>query len=348
MLESEILKMNVPDYLKELLLQNNEVSVPGLGAFTMVRKNATYNEKEGKFYPPYHQVKFNPQLKDDNVFVKYLADKKNILFETASYIVEKFVSGLVEQASKENAAFADIGWFSKDNNELVFKPNDKLIIDPSFYGYAPIALEKLHTEKPKPVYAASEPVVRSQELPVEPVEVAEPDIEDDEIEQPPPVKTRLSGWFIFLMVFVSCVVISFCAFLIFPTFAQRLETAYQVIVHNKIDDSVVLKKKIIPILERQGESETDTASAFTEPVKTYRYEIVESSFKLKPYASAEVRKLKDKGVKAKIIPDDDGPLLKVSVGTYNNPTAANKALDSLLRTGKIKKDSYVKDIIIQK
>src|ERR1700709_924081 len=121
--------MNVPDYLKELLLQYNEVSVPGLGAFSMVRKNATYNEKEGKFYPPYHQVKFNPQSKDDNLFVKYLAEKKNILFETAKYIVEKFVSALLEQASRGSAAFADIGWFSKNNNELVFKPNDKLIID---------------------------------------------------------------------------------------------------------------------------------------------------------------------------------------------------------------------------
>jgi hypothetical protein len=334
--------MNVPDYLKELLLQNSEVSVPGLGAFSMVRKNATYNEKEGKFYPPYHQVKFNPHLKDDNAFVKYLAYKKNILFETASYIVEKFVSGLLEQASKENTAFADIGWFSNDNNELIFKPNDKLVIDPSFYGYAPISLEKLHTEKPKPVYGAPEPsVARTQE---EPAELVQPDIEDDEddeIEQPQRVRTRVSGWFVFLMVFISGAIILFCSYLIFPAFADRLKTAYQVMVHNKTGDRLVSKKKIIPILGRKTEGSTDTAPAFKESVETHHFEVVVDLAKNLPAARAEVRRLENLGIDAEILTNVPGVYLNVSIFSSNNYGAADSVLQLMLKTGKISKKSHI-------
>jgi hypothetical protein len=335
--------MNVPDYLKELLLQYNEVSVPGLGAFSMVRKNATYNEKEGKFYPPYHQVKFNPQPKDDNLFVKYLAEKKNILFETAKYIVEKFVSALLEQAARGSAAFADIGWFSKDNNELVFKPNDKLIIDPSFYGYSPIALEKLNTDKPKPVYVA--PVVAA---PIVPVKAPELSDEETEIEEPVKKKEHVNGWFVFFMVLISITTGLFCAYLMFPTFAERLRVAYEVVAHNKTDDTVVSKKKIIPILEKNKGNSADTENTYKEPVKKYDFEVVVSSFRTFPSAQAEVRRLEHLGLDAEILTKNvTGPLLKVSIFSAPTHAAADTVLQRMIKAGKINKNtSHIEEITL--
>ncbi len=135
--------MNLADYLSELLGQYEEVSVPGLGYFVRERVNGYYNDKEARFYPPYHRVKFLPQLKDDDTFAQYVADKKNIALASSKYFAEKFVSKLKEQALAGKYLFADLGLFYTDHDQLVFKPNDKIADDPSFYGYPPINIYKV-------------------------------------------------------------------------------------------------------------------------------------------------------------------------------------------------------------
>ncbi len=132
--------MYIGDYLRELLVQNNEVSVPGLGVFYLVRKNAYYNEQEGKFYPPYHELQFIAKPKDDNLFINYLADKKNLVKATAIFITEKQVNELLEKAKHTPTELPGIGWFSFENEQIVFKPNNDSVIDSSLFGFAPISL----------------------------------------------------------------------------------------------------------------------------------------------------------------------------------------------------------------
>jgi len=115
--------MNLADYLSELLGLHDEVNVPGLGYFIRNRVNAYYNDTEARFYPPYHQVKFVPQPKDDDTFAQYVADKKNISLASSKYFVEKFIIKLREDASGGKFLFADLGSFQTDLDQLVFKPN---------------------------------------------------------------------------------------------------------------------------------------------------------------------------------------------------------------------------------
>jgi hypothetical protein len=70
--------MDVGFYLGELLMQQGEVSVPGLGYFVQVRMSGYYDENERKFYPPYHQAQFDIQSIDDDALAEYIAVKKNI------------------------------------------------------------------------------------------------------------------------------------------------------------------------------------------------------------------------------------------------------------------------------
>jgi hypothetical protein len=122
--------MNIADYLSELLAQHDEVSVPGLGYFVRTRVNAYYNEKEARFYPPYHQVKFVVQQRDDDTFALYIAEKKNISLASSKYFSEKFVSKLKEDAMRGKYLFSDLGLFYTDQDQLVFKPNEKIATDP--------------------------------------------------------------------------------------------------------------------------------------------------------------------------------------------------------------------------
>ncbi|NNU34294.1 hypothetical protein HK413_09295 [Mucilaginibacter sp. S1162] len=68
--------MDVGFYLGELLMQQGEVSVPGLGYFVQVRMSGYYNDNERKFYPPYHQAQFDIQSIDDDALAEYIAVKK--------------------------------------------------------------------------------------------------------------------------------------------------------------------------------------------------------------------------------------------------------------------------------
>src|ERR1700748_1781517 len=134
--------MNLADYLSELLGQYEEVSVPGLGYFVRERVNGYYNDKEARFYPPYHRVKFVGKPKDDDTFAQYVADKKNISLASSKYFAEKFVSKLREQALTGKYLFADLGSFYTEQDQLVLKPNDKITDVRSFYGYPQLNVYK--------------------------------------------------------------------------------------------------------------------------------------------------------------------------------------------------------------
>src|ERR1700743_1058914 len=103
--------MNIADYLSELLSQHDEVSLPGLGYFVRERVNGYYNDRLAKFYPPHHRVKFVEELRDDDIFVQYVADKKNISLASSKYFVEKFISKLKEDAIAGTYIFSDLGQF---------------------------------------------------------------------------------------------------------------------------------------------------------------------------------------------------------------------------------------------
>ena len=158
--------MNLADYLSELLGQREEVNLPGLGCFVRERVNGYYNDKEEKFYPPYHHVKFVPESRDDDTFAQYVADKKNISLASSKYFAEKFISKLRDDAAKGSYPFADLGTFYTDEDELIFKPNDKIASDPAFYGYPAIKINKVRQTRSilnqlNPLFAETCSTVRS-------------------------------------------------------------------------------------------------------------------------------------------------------------------------------------------
>ena len=183
--------MNLADYLSELLGLQDEVNVPGLGYFVRNRISAYYNDQEGRFYPPYHQVKFIAQPKDDETFAQYVAEKKNISLASSKYFVEKFITKLREDASGGKYLFADLGSFQTDLDQLVFKPNERIPADPAFYGFPPVNIFKATQPVPvdikKPVLAPDQPVsapaVAATFAPPQPAHaINAPDYYEEEVE----------------------------------------------------------------------------------------------------------------------------------------------------------------------
>jgi hypothetical protein len=335
--------MNLADYLSELLGQHDEVSVPGLGYFVRLRVNAYYNDKEGRFYPPHHQVKFVPQLReDDDTFVQYVADKKNISLASSKYFAEKFIGKLREDAARGKYLFADLGLFYSDQDQLIFKPNEKIPADPAFYGYPEVSLDKigrpLSPGDAKPVFTQTFPP------PEQPLSHEE-NIEQQYFEEEPEHTRHLNVWLILLITLTVVVLALFGFYRFYPPAANKMNAAYHKILGKKEDTAVPVYRhevKIDSAIETTtGKSTAEKTTTPVAPVidtlKLLHFEVIASKVKKwqKARAEAEVTRFKSKGLDAKISTDAPGPLLKISVGTYFTLREADSVRKALVNSGKI-------------
>jgi len=219
--------MDLANYLSELLAQHGKVSFPGLGNFVRVRVNGYYNEKEARFYPPFHQVKFSPEpVEEDDTFANFVARKKNISLASSKYFAEKYTSKLKEQAAINEIAFADLGWFSSDHTNLFFKPNDKISADPAFYGYEPVNIYKLEQPAPattsiKTIYAEphAAPVITAAPA-YQPAQNQPYD--DEEVV----TRRRISIWMILLIIIIVVTIALFGIYKFAPTLWDQLSTQF--------------------------------------------------------------------------------------------------------------------------
>ena len=74
--------MQLSNHISELLFQHDCVTVPGFGSFLGNYKSAEYDFKDEKFHPPYKQISFNSQIKDnDGLLAKHISSKLNLSYE---------------------------------------------------------------------------------------------------------------------------------------------------------------------------------------------------------------------------------------------------------------------------
>ena len=159
--------MDVAYYLSELLMQNGEVTVPGLGYFAQLKVDGYYDNTQNKFYPPTNKIQFDQQYHDDDVLLQYIADKKRISLASSKYFTAKFIDNLRQEAMVKEVPLANLGTLHFEDTKLHFKPASVLPVDRAYYGYQPIAIsklggtsfqEQLEKEMPKPTYVSVPPL----------------------------------------------------------------------------------------------------------------------------------------------------------------------------------------------
>jgi|SRR6185312_10861375 len=347
--------MNLADYLSELLGRHSAVSVPGLGYFEKVRIDGYYDESEAKFYPPRHQVRFKTEAHDDDTFAEYIARKKNISLASSKYFTEKFISKLKEDAAEGDFTFSDLGSFHTEHDQLVFVPNDSIGNDPSFYGYAPVGINK-----PAP-FSASEPIspvfnnpAPQVDSPV--VEEKESDIKQHYIEEEEEIKRTFNVWTILMAIVVVAAIAVFAAYKYDPSIFDRFNNTPP---KNKDKNIVAKKVAVIPVTDSAGKSDsagragadsvlkstTTPAAAFAADTTSYdtlsqlHYVIRVVAVKKQKDADEIVKYYKSLGLDAKLQPRALRHKYKVIVGRYTSYEAAEAARRQMVKEKKITKDS---------
>jgi len=353
--------MDLAIYISELLGLKGEVNVPGIGFFQQKRIGGYYNDNEKKFYPPRHEIIFDPQPKEeDEGLAAYISTKKNISPASAKYFIEKYTTGLKAQAAEQKVDITGLGHLFYEYSLLTFRADKAYETnDPSFYGFAPVKANKsiaraVPVEKPA---AKEEPVIEKtapEPVVVEPVEntrteedkaytdtrsyIPQEVVYEEEVESP----HRNRTWVIMLLLVIVTLL----------GFGVSYQYKPEWFGKKRASDTTIIIKGPAPVKKDTSKATKDTTSpavlpesTVKAPVDTYavvRYEILAGAFPTEQAANAQIEKYKKLGLKPLLLTHAHGKLNKITLGTYFDQSTADKVADSIITAKKFaRRDIYV-------
>ena len=175
--------------VKELIMEADEVALPGVGSFIAETEPASFSDKGYTINPPYRKLSFRQRLAgNDNALIDFYATTNGIPVEQAAPIITAFLIELKEVLKeKKVVVFPGLGRLraTKENN-FFFVADEDLDIYPQGFGLEPISL-KTHQETPEEVSDAIQklgaiisPDVSEQEEIADAEPVEEPVLPEDE------------------------------------------------------------------------------------------------------------------------------------------------------------------------
>jgi len=343
--------MEIGLYIEDLLREQDEVSVSGLGTFKKVRHAGTFDRSSNIFYPPSYLLSFIERETSDSSLSQYISIKKSLSISSAEELIEKFVSGIVELLnSSDSVEILHIGVLHKKNGKLTLTTADDFGTTDNFFGLKPIA--ELKNENSIPVQEEKEiaATVISEEK-------EEEDEDYEEIQ-----KTR----------FWVTIFVSFLAFLIAVSALFYFNTDFNSFIKDKsagvfsssntvqepstdlIDSTKISSDSIkntvdsASILADSIRQKSDTtiavanvpsAVAVASESESINYEIISAAFARKSEAEVYIKELSTKGIQAKIVENMPGKMLKISLGTFLDEESAKKELTRIQKN--INKDAWI-------
>lgn len=165
--------------VKELILDNDKVVLPGLGSFVAEIVPSTFSDKGYTINPPYRRLYFRSKPDEGEALVDFYAKSNGVEPQVAERIIRDFLVELKEVLHvKKTVVFPELGRLraTKENN-IFFVADENLDIYPDGFGLEPVSL-KTHQETREEVRAAvgglkslleAQPVTEEKQ-PAEPVE----------------------------------------------------------------------------------------------------------------------------------------------------------------------------------
>ena len=141
--------------VKELILDKDEVSLPGVGTFVAEMVPSVFSDKGYTINPPYKRLSFRQKgTGDDSLLISFYAKCNNLDIETASRIIREFLHEMRHVLeTRKSIVFPGLGKLrATRENYFFFVADEDLDIYPEGFGLEPISL-KTHEETPAEVSA---------------------------------------------------------------------------------------------------------------------------------------------------------------------------------------------------
>ena len=175
--------------VKELILDNDRVALPGLGSFVAEVVPSTFSDKGYTINPPYRRLYFRSKPDEGRELAEFYASTNKVEEDMAERIIKDFVSELKSVLhAKKTVVFPGLGRLraTKENN-VFFIADEDLDIYPAGFGLEPISL-KTHQETREEVSAALTDLKSILEEPkAEAIPEPSPELASEPLPEPAPV-----------------------------------------------------------------------------------------------------------------------------------------------------------------
>lgn len=178
--------------VKEAILDNDTVTLPGVGSFVAELMPSSFSDKGYTIHPPYRRLYFSPRQGSDNLLAAlYARDNEGVDLEMANRILTEFVAEMKEVLKvRKTVVFPGLGRLrATRENHFFFVADEDLDIYPEGLGLAPVSL-KTHVETQEEVASAVAGLADLMEVPApepEPEPTPEPEPEPAPEPEPTPV-----------------------------------------------------------------------------------------------------------------------------------------------------------------
>lgn len=163
------------EIIKDLILDNDEVTLPGLGTFVSEVMPSTFSDKGYTINPPYRKLSFRQRESGNaGLLVEFYAKANGMDLETAGRILSEYISGLRSTLqNRKLVVFPGLGRLrATKENAFFFIADEDLDIYPYGVGLEPVSL-KTHEETPEEVSDGVAELRKIIDEPVQPTVVEE-------------------------------------------------------------------------------------------------------------------------------------------------------------------------------
>ena len=172
--------------VKELILDNDRVVLPGLGAFVAEVVPSTFSDRGYTINPPYRKLYFRARPDEGQELADFYARSNNIAPEIADKIIKDFVLELKDVLfAKKTVVFPGLGRLrATKENAVFFVADEDLDIYPEGFALVPVSL-KTHVETPEDITAvvADLKAVIEDEIIVEEPLLEQPAVDEASVEE---------------------------------------------------------------------------------------------------------------------------------------------------------------------
>ena len=161
--------------VKEVMMNHDSVTLPGLGSFMAELVPASFSDKGYTINPPYRRLYFIPHQGSDTLLADLYSTSNNVNIADATRILVEFLSEMKEVLiTRKIVVFPGLGRLrATRENHFFFVADEDLDIYPEGFGLEPVSL-KTHEETPEEVQEAVSTLAQMLEPEPEPVPEPEP------------------------------------------------------------------------------------------------------------------------------------------------------------------------------
>jgi uncharacterized membrane protein YkoI len=297
--------MKMEHYIAQLLYRYQCVTVPGFGAFLTEIQPAQLLESTNTFYPPKKVISFNSILKNnDGLLANHIAQAEKINYEIAVQNISKDVS-LWKNAllNQQNVVLNAVGTLHLNiSGTLTFQASSQVNFHTSSFGLntfvSPLVQRAIIEKIPKLV--ANETIVMV----------------------PEPVSSTRNSYLKYAAVFILALAAAgSIGYKVYDTKMDEeirmVQTEVQKDVQNKIQEATFFIENPLPNV------------TLTVKEEKKAYHIVAGAFSSEANAERQLKMLKAKGFKGKILERNKYGLVPVLYGSYSTYSESQIALKEI-------------------